>query len=57
MAGKLEKCPYRDRCMVPCKDGSWRPRDEVPGLLCGFELAGTVEGCPKARRLRGDEDV
>lgn len=59
-------CPYRDRCMVPIgrhdRNGRWHgekvPASSIGDYRCGFELAGTVEGCPKARIFReGAGDV
>ena len=43
-------CPYRDRCWVMVKGKYTKTRAELP-FPCGFEQAGAVQGCPKARRL------
>ena len=37
-----ETCPVRAKCLL----ATMRPE-----YLCGFEQAGTVDGCPKRRRL------
>ena len=37
----LHTCPARDRC------------HDYTGYRCGFEQAGTVEACPKRKRMEG----
>ena len=37
----MRECPVRDRC------------HKYAGYRCGFEQVGTVEACPKKRRLEG----
>lgn len=45
----MTNCPYRDICVVECRTG---PRTVAElAFPCGFEQAGTVKGCPKARRF------
>ena len=53
----LNECPVRDRCLVPVNVGTKKnPRIEPRPLsstdmLCGFEQAGSVNACPKRKRL------
>ena len=42
----MRECPVRSRCLLDILTNS-------AGYRCGFEQAGTVEACPKRRRLEG----
>ena len=42
-------CLNRWACAV---NANGKTRDQMP-TPCGFEMCGTVEGCPKAARLMG----
>lgn len=36
-----------------CRHGNGKTRDQM-SMPCGFEMARTVEGCPKALRMQGE---
>lgn len=51
MTPAVERCPVRDQCFVTCREDNdvvvkTRAEADVP---CGFEIAGTVDACPKKR--------
>ncbi len=48
MTERIPLCPYRDLCLVPCGARGEKLRSEL-SFPCGFEMAGTVGRCPKAR--------
>ena len=43
----ITRCPVRDRCLLTILASNENYR-------CGFELAGTVDKCPKRQRLEGE---
>ena len=45
---KVGQCPIRHLCLVPTSKGP-KPMSELD-MKCGFEQAGTVEGCPKVKK-------
>ena len=45
-----DKCPFRAICEIPAGEGRVTTYGAA-GRLCGYEQAGTVENCKRARRF------